>query len=326
MSIEGASQATGSDSGSSGSSEVSSSSSSVDTSSSSGSSVGGDIGRGSDSATPAYTPNYQFKVYDKTHEFPEWIRGAITDKAREDEVRDVFSRAYGLDGFKSKFDRLRSEYEGLAPYREKFESASQQIQKLVALRQHDFHGFVNALGLSDDQLIDYLTERAKLKHDPEFAGEFNRNLDVRRKMLEAQEAGTQTQSQLQALTQQNNALHQQMHLFQLNTVYSRPDVSSFEAQFDSRMGEGSFKKAVSEYGSFVYHQTKQNIPPQQAVEAVIAKYRPLLGGSEPMGSPVATQRSPTIPNVGSGRGISPTKPRFKSIDDIKKHYEQEFGS
>jgi len=327
MSIEGASQATSSDSGSSSVSDVSTSSSSVESSSSSMDTTLGDTGSEGVSATPAYSPNYQFKVYDKTHEFPEWVRSAITDKTREEEVRDVFSRAYGLDGVKSKFERLKSEYDGLVPYREKYDSASQQIQKLVTLRQHDFHGFVGALGLSDDQLIDYLTERAKLKHDPDFASDFNRNLDVRRQMLQAQETGTQTSSQLDALTEHNQQLQRQMHEFQLNTVYSRPDVKSFETQFDARMGEGSFRKAVRDHGSYVFHQTKQNLPPQAAIEEIIQKYRPLFGNApEQFGAPAVTQTAPTIPNVGSGKSISPTKARFKSIDDIKKHYEANFGS
>lgn len=280
---------------------------------------------------PAFTPNYQFKVYDKSLEFPEWIRPLVTDKTREDEIRDIFSKAYGIDGIKSKYERSKQELAELSPYRDRFTQAQEQMQKLIALRDNDLGSFIEGLGLSEEQLMDYLTERARLKSDPAFAQEYNRQRDIRQKLLQSQEQSSQSSRQLEQLTTQNQELQRQMHQFQLEQTMSRQDVNSFASQFDSRMGQGSFTQAVIDYGNFVFHTEGRNISPVEAVNAVMQKYQPLFGsvGSavpNPAQTPGNVQTPPTIPNVGTGKGVSPTKPRFKSIEDIKKHYEQEYGS
>src|SRR5688500_3044500 len=56
---------------------------------------------------PQYTPNYKFKVMDEEKEFDDFLKGAIKTKEDEEKLRDIVTKAYGLDAHKKTHETLK---------------------------------------------------------------------------------------------------------------------------------------------------------------------------------------------------------------------------
>ncbi|GAG39911.1 unnamed protein product, partial [marine sediment metagenome] len=48
-----------------------------------------------------YEPNFNYSVKSESHEFDEWIRPLVKDTESEEHVRQLYTRAKGLDHVKA---------------------------------------------------------------------------------------------------------------------------------------------------------------------------------------------------------------------------------
>jgi hypothetical protein len=277
---------------------------------------------------PTYTPNYDFKVYDKTHQFPEWARPVVKDKASEDQIRDVFSRAYGLDGLKSKYEKSKSELTRYADVESKFNTQTSQLKNILALRDTDMGGFLQSIGLTDDMLHQHYQMQMKAKEDPQFAAQYNQGLEAKRNHLRATQEQETMRGQMDSLRQEKEQIQYERHINHFDSALNQSHVSTFASQFDSQSGrEGAFKDEAVELGNYIFMKEQRNAPPQEVFQMLMSKYGGFIRPTQPAEVPqqMAAKSQATIPNTGGGSGVSATKARFKSIDDIKKHYDRKYG-
>lgn len=288
---------------------------------------------GANQSQPSYTPNFDFKVYDKVHQFPEWLRPTIKDKTHEDQLRDIFSRAYGLDGLKSKYEKTKESLTKYGEVEKKFTEQTNGLKHLMALRENDIGSFIQAVGLTDDQILQHYNNLMRSKQDPEFAAQYNATLDARRQNLKASQEQESLKEQMSRLEEERSQFQFERHVSSFEQTYNSPQVSSFASAFDQRAGrEGAFKDEAIDIGNYIFMKEQRYAPPQEVFNAVMQKYGAFVGAGQASQNDVpglnaqqAAKVSATIPNVGGGSSVSVTKQRFKSIDDIKKHYAKTYG-
>ncbi len=276
---------------------------------------------------PAFEPNFKFKVYDEEKEFPEIFRGVVKDKTTEEEVRTILSKAFGLDGLKPKYEKTKAERDEVSG---KYERTVQGLKKLDHFAKNDLDSFFELTGIQQDKLFDYVQQKLKYgEMSPEERQRHDQARDAQRKVYTYEE-------QTANLQRQNQELMVQRHNFEVQTAMSDPEISQFAAEFDRRAGKsGAFKEHVDAYGDRMYQVQQQYIQPTQAVRAVFDQYKGLIGYN-PLGqqaqapqtqAPQAKAPPAAIPNIGSGRTVSPTSKRPKSIEELRaliaKQYPKE---
>lgn len=270
-------------------------------------------------AAPAYTPNFNYKVMDKEHQFDEWVRGAITSKEHEDKLRDLYTRAHGLDAVKEKFEGYKNETVPLLKDYNELAAIEQRIQS--AFQKGDIRGIINEIGLSEEHILKYAKE---ILDEREMPAEQRAQLERQRKLTE-ENANFQSQEeyiyqQQEQLSVQNRTLEMKMELF-------KPEVSSFQQKFDSMMGTpGAFENAVISAGQYIWHQYQQDLPPAQVIGLVMNDYSKFVNQPQSVTAPeisqqntVATQeKKPVLPNMGNGGTKSPAKQPITSISQLKQ--------
>jgi hypothetical protein len=261
----------------------------------------------SQSATPAYVPNYKFKVRDKEVEVDEFLRGSIKDEKSQKRVQELYEKAYGLDYVKPQFDQTTEQLNQLI-------GGFQGLQETLAQgKLEDFMGFWK---IPDDKLFQYAVKRLQhLELPPEQRVEIERQQQVEMR-------ATQAEQQMQALKEQVSRQVGQMRLQQLEMAVSRADVAEAAAEFDSRVGKpGAFRDEVIKRGQIAWHTQRKDLPVGEAVREVMN----LLGYDESdedgtpqakVVAPAAQKKLPTLPNLGAG-GPSPVKKAITSLADIK---------
>ena len=274
--------------------------------------------------TPEYEPNYGFNVKDESFEFDERIRPVITSKENEDYVRELYTKAHGLDSYKTKLEARENDYNQLnAKYSEaesNFNKLKAGVEHLDNLSKNDFGTLQQTLSISDDAVIARAVEIMELeKKSPE---ERQRIQNLQNRNVEYYN----TRQELDSLKQQNEQLMQAQHESQMTSAMAVPEVASFISNFEASMGQGAFRRHVDQYGSAMYY-SGQHVSPQQAVEHVVKTYGSLVqpAPATPVATPVpSAPKAPPPPpsNMGSGVNQTATKVQYRSLDDIRKAAEE----
>lgn len=283
---------------------------------------------------PAWTPSYKFKAFDKEMEIPEHFRSLIKDEKSLKEVKELFEKAHGLDGYKQRYSttvKEKEQFQGtVKQYESRLQQAQSGLQKLYQASQNDLDTFFEAYKIPEEKLFQYVSQKLK---EQELPVEDRQRIEQGRK---AQREAMTYQERLQQAEQQNHQLFVSQHEMQMNMVMSQPTVTSFQSQFDQRFGQGEFRRHVDEYGDKLYRQGKY-VAPQDAVRAVYSYYSKMFQNNPTPSQPQAGQAGvqgqapaqsaapPSIPNVGSGRSVSPTKPKFKDLDSLRKYVKENFN-
>jgi hypothetical protein len=268
------------------------------------------------SAAPAFTPNYKFKVMDEEKEIDEFVRGVIKDADTEKKVRELYEKAYGLDYVKPKYEELKKK---LPETESKYTDLYSKVENLVQLRDKDFWGFVQQVGLTKEQVAKHVLEEVKRLELPEdqkrMYDEFEQ---TRRREIELER-------QLQFEQARSQEMAVQERTFQLDTILNKPEIAAYAKAYDTAQKQtGAFKDLVVERGITAWHTQKKDITPEQAVQEVMARLGEHYRGSAAASTaqPQVVQASeekplPVIPRV-SGKAVSPTGKAPRSIDDLKR--------
>ena len=284
-------------------------------------------------ANSPFTPNLKFKVKDKEHEIPAYMKDVIKDAKTEKEVKELFEKAYGLDGVKEDRATLKKERDTIFQEKTQLETNINTVRKYY--QSGDMDSFFAALNIPPEKVLEYALKKAEYyQMPPEQRAQIDnqRNVQLRAEQLE---------SQTQSLTQQ---LHEKSAT-QLRDAFeftmARPEISSVEKSFDAQAGrQGAFRQLVVNHGELAFARSngKELLTPQQAVDAVMSMYG-IKAGSVPSGAavtaaipastpaamPASTQPATTvIPNI-QGKSTSPLKNKPRSIEDLQKIQKEKFG-
>ena len=275
-------------------------------------------------ATPpaAYTPNYKFKVRDEEKEFDEWVKPILKDSDTETKIRDLYTKAHGLEPlkqrlsqeveeYKTKYQTLDGDYSGL----------SQQLSKLsFHVNNKDFDSFFEGLNIPKTAIYEWVNRKIEEQGmSPEQKSAVEHQRQMQHRLYELEQQNKSFTSQFENVTTQGL-------VSQFESELARPDVQTIAKAFEEKVGQpGSFRTEAIKRGIALTAQLKRDATPQEVITEMMATYGKILsqpspaamGGASSGNPPVVPAKPPTIPNIGS-RGGSPVRQVPKSIADLKQ--------
>lgn len=263
-------------------------------------------------APPVYQPNFKFKVMDEEKEVDEFLRSAIKDAETEKKVRELYEKAYGLDHVKPKYEETKKKYQETEG---KYQELYSWVEDTVSMREKDFWGFMERVGLTKEQVAKHVLEEVKRLELPEDQKRIYDELDKTRReklFLEKQYQEEQSRSEQRAV---------QARTHELDTTLQRPEIAAYAKAYDAaRKQPGAFRERVIRHGIAEWHVSKRDVTPEQAVMETMSflgdSYKSVA--SQPPQVPSAEDKPlPVIPKV-SGKSVSPTGKAPRSIEDLKK--------
>ncbi len=266
--------------------------------------------------TPAFQPNFKYKVDRAEKEIPEMYRALIKDADTEKQVRELFEKTDGFEAIKPRHQQLR----------EKFEEVNQQhthlTESLDDLRadyqRGDFDSFFAKLEIPQEKIVDWLVSKVEYEKLPvDQRRILDRNRDADRRAYETERQASQREEMYMGELTRARA-------YALDVALDRGPAQTAAQAYDARNGEGSFRNLVIERGEMAWYRSKgqTDLSPEQAIQEALKvighdeSAAPGQGAAQSTGNQPAA-RAATIPNLG-GKSSSPVKPKVQTLDDLKK--------
>jgi len=121
-----------------------------------------------------FQPNYHYKVLDKEHEIPEFLRGTIKDEETQKQVKELFEKAGGLDHIKSKYNELESTQNTLVSENAQYKQAVDELRSTY--QRNDFDGLFKQLQIDENKVLQWVLDKAQYN---EMAPEQRQQIDAR---------------------------------------------------------------------------------------------------------------------------------------------------
>lgn len=282
----------------------------------------------SESQDPAaFAPNVKFKVLDKEHEIPEEFRALMKDANSEKKVREIFEKAYGLDGIKANRDSLKEE---VATTKQENIAIKGSIDGLRSIYQGAVESgnflklddFFARLKIPEQHILQYALAKVNLGNlPPEQQAAIRAQIDSDRR-------AETTELQARESFGREQQMASQLMNVQLEMQISRPDIKQIADAFDARIGKpGAFRQQVVNHGQLTWLQSKVDLSPEQAVQQVVqslglqANSNQAAMQADSQQAAAATQKvivreTKSIPNM-QGRSSSPLKVKPRNLEDLK---------
>jgi len=275
-----------------------------------------------------YSPDHKYNVYDEVKEFDEWIIPVIKDKDTESKVRDLYTRAAGIEGVKTKLSKEREDKAMIQTELNNINRGLENFQRLLDSQLYD--EVFKHLKIPEEQIIEYALDKAKRS---QLSAEERAMLDSQDQMR-TQNFNLQKQNEEMQRLQYQNA--EKQYEFEMNSQLTRQDVKPLVDKLDSQFGNGFFRDQVEKEGMAYYNQNGRDTTIEDAVNTVITKFGKLtqaaatppttLTNTQPLNTITKTNQIRTIAKTPSGGGASPTHREINSIEDLQKIYNQKYGS
>lgn len=277
--------------------------------------------------TPAFKPNFKFKVMDQEHEIPELLRSVMKDPESEKLVRELHEKAYGLDIVKPRFIEERKQRQAIEGQYQQVIGGINNIKTLF--QRGDIDGWLKAMAVPQEKILQWVIDKVNYNElPPEQRQVLDQRKAAEQRAWEAEQHTTTTQQQYeQEIVRAKDAL--------LTLTLDRAEIKAAATAFDSAPGRkpGDFREAVIERGetAWLRSQGKIDLSPEQAALEVIRLYGIPTTAAAPAATPAAPaapaaavtqppaqpKTPPVIPNV-AGTSTSPMKTKPRSIADLKK--------
>jgi len=267
------------------------------------------------SAQPAYVPNLKFKVHYKEKEFDATLKELIKDKKTEDLIRDLYTRADGLEEVKPKYQKVNEAYKTLSQEHSGLVGNINNLSKMVAM--DDFDSFFDAIKIPKEQVMRWVHRKLQQMEMPADQRQaYEQQMQMQRQSMTLQEQNQQLQN---SLAQQQT----EYRAMQLQSVLSRPDTAPVVQAFEAKNGPGSFTREIAMRGVAHYNAYGVDATPEQ----LVGEYLKVLGNGyvpqaqvQPGTVPVvqAPAATPVIPMVRGSGSASPAKKMVKSLGDLRK--------
>jgi len=285
------------------------------------------------STTPSpFTPNWKFKVMDKEHEIPEYLRQSITDATTEKQVKEIFEKAYGLDVVKPRFKETREE---LQTTRQQLSShVHRERQVLQMAEKGDIRGISQLLRIPKEKIYEYALQQ--LQYD-ELPPEQKAQMDWQQ---QREDEFVQTRQTNQQLVSERDSMRLQARSQHIEQLLGTGEVQKVAEKFNSAMsmrgtknyagGPKTFRDLVIEQGFLISEATGSDATPEQALQAAMSltayDSQALDQAASLAVAPgsFAAQKAaphPVLPNI-SGRGASPARKAINSIAGLKERYNE----
>jgi hypothetical protein len=270
-------------------------------------------------AAPApFTPNYKFKSGEVEGEVDEFLRPIIKDADTEAKIKDLYTKAFGLDKVKTRLTGEVESWKGKAT--EVTEKYGKLSESLSALSHHinrgDFDSFFGALKIPEAKVYQWLQKKLQEQDmTPEQRSDLQRQREEGNKLY-------LLERQNQELMQRQEQFQAQQNQVMLDQTLSSPEIASIAQDFDARVGvPGTFRQEVIKRGITLYHLHGRD--PHEVVADLMGTigkvFTPAAGatGLQANTQAAVPQKPPVIPNV-QGKSSSPVKTAPKSIKELRE--------
>lgn len=256
----------------------------------------------------------------------------IKSEKEEKYLKDIYQKAYGIEPIKERMNAIRGEYQQL---QQSYHSVMDQVQEArQAYGRGDMDTVFDTLKISPEKVLQWAVEKVQLSqmpHEQRQAIEARRMAEQRAYQLEKQTS----YGEQQAMEQQAQYLGQMLEL-----VLERPDYSAVAQAYDSRKASpGAFRQLVIRVGESEHALTGKILSPleaaQKAMEWIGENPKPAQQQAFTPPAPQATatpatesKKPNTLPNManaGARTGSAPAKSKIKTLDDLKKVYDQKYA-
>lgn len=269
-----------------------------------------------------YTPNLKFKVMDEEKSIDDFLAPVMKDAETEKKIRELYEKAYGLDHVKPKYEDLKTTHQKT---QQGYQQLQSDVQEILSYKNSgDLDMFFETVGLSEDKVAEWILEKAKKLNLPPDQRQVYDDYD------KARRTNGDYNRKLQSLEAHNQQLAVQARTQELESVLTRPEVTSVSKNYDgARKQSGAFKNLVISIGESEFHRSGRDMSAEeatlQAMNLLGEAYRTASTGAESSGSAPLQRELPVIPRVG-GKGVSPTGKQPRSIEDLRKLRSEMTGS
>lgn len=268
-----------------------------------------------------FVPDFKFKVHDEEMEIDEFYRPLIKDKDSLEKVKTMHLKAMGLPKVQEGRDRYKKERDDyLSRYtdvNQKFTTQTEQMLALKRVLEQDPETAMQALGIPEKAVINYAKRILDLHDaDPQTRTEMENR---RKRDMEYY----QLQSENQRLNQMYASQAEYQHNLSLEAALGDPDIASVAKEVDAKLGPGKFMEEVKFLGNHLF-QSKGYVPPENVVPMVAQKYKAFVSSQQnshiqqPANGGQVKPKT-VIPNIGSGAPVSPTKKKFKTVEELQAY-------
>jgi len=200
-----------------------------------------------------YKPNYSYNIDGQPYEFDDRFKEIIKDKESEDAVRDLFTRAKGLE----KAQKIRDSYKERLHVQERDYGQLKEYTDKTLMKSKALYDNGNKL-----EAILNLFPADDLLHCADEIKRYNEASDVEKeawqirfehnmRLHDAQQEGSVADRQTQELLARNTEL-------EINQAINFDKETKEIAEWvDSRHGEGFFKKEVYKHAEFGYNDARR---------------------------------------------------------------------
>jgi len=238
---------------------------------------------------PAFKVNPKFSIIGKEYELPKYLAEAITTPEQEQEVKDLYTKAMGLDHVKMRHQELTDKYttletthkevtEGIQDMAEIYREAVQTQNPLL------LNDFFAQMQIPVQVVLQYAQAvQQYLELDPA-------QQQIVAGQLEAHRRARTVGKQNQQLAQSSFQSTVQAHRVELDSVLARPEVSTSVQQFEAMYGPGSFREELIRNGVYVEKAENRVLSAADNVNQVLARFR--LQSQQPAGGQAPAPQVP----------------------------------
>ena len=250
-----------------------------------------------------YTPSFTYKVKDEEREFDERLREVIRDKETEEYLRDLYTRADGLDTYKQKLSEREQALQDLEQYRTKAIQMQEGFTQLKQFRDNgDYRRLFSSVGLNDDQILEYALKLAEEQEMPE---QYRQTVQEKRQyedqLYEMQQKMREYENQLKSTQTQQYEYEVQKGLTELDSLIKKEqDLNNFLVDKGINLQE-----EVLQYGIATTNATGKEPSVAEAFNAVANKYRNLLPTKEQVVENIVNNRPKSLPRINSSNQTAP---------------------
>ena len=247
-----------------------------------------------------YTPNYNYKFKDEERAFDERFHTVIRSKEDEEYLRELYTKADGLDTYKGKYTDLESQTNALLTGYQNLE----EIQKA-----EDMAKLQEVFKFSDDVILKRAEEILSFQDLPDK----ERESIATQKRLESELNELRHKFETNQSSAQNHAIEEDMRV--MNTMIK--DKYSDVAKAMQANGK-DMAWMVGQIGSSYFKKTGVEPTVESVVDEVASMYQYLLNNNT-QAAPAAAgnQQQATIPSL-QGNTVNPVRAPIRSIDDLRK--------
>jgi len=269
-----------------------------------------------------FTPDFKFKVHDQEYEFDEFVRPAIKDKEVEGKLRDLYTKAYGLETAQKSRDNWKVKYEET----EKNAKVYKDVLDVPLALYRDGKTVESVLSMYKKE--DILSAAKYLIEAEQSTPEQKRLMEENFNNITESYHRKRNES---SVSEEANLALQEAVTLRVESELAKPEYSEIANFVDSKLGKGTFKAEVFKHGDSCY-KIGRKIQPNEAVKEVYERFKPFYNTTSNAASNVtstvkkvvAPTSAKTIPNIKSS-GSSGRASKPKSVADLER-LEQELSN